>query len=236
MLFPIVLGQRQAPLPRRGSDRATSGSSAPGPSDPERSSWSTSRKRDTPAGKYVGHLHVDAGTGRVAPCRAGHRPGARDRDVHRHRRFDRARGRARRPTLAPAPRPPRRGHPSRGRALARPDDQDDRRRRPRHVRRADPGAALRLRAPKHAGRRGARHPGGDPHRRGRAPQQRRRRDRPPHRRPSPGRGGRSPDRRHAHRPRAGDRHGSHFRSLGTVGLRGVPGQWELFEASIGVSS
>ena len=26
-----------------------------------------------------------------------------------------------------------------------------------------------------------------------------------------------------------------FRSLGTVGLRGVPGQWELFEASIGVS-
>src|SRR6478672_2677290 len=27
-----------------------------------------------------------------------------------------------------------------------------------------------------------------------------------------------------------------FRSLGTVGLRGVPGQWELFEASIGVST
>ena len=26
-----------------------------------------------------------------------------------------------------------------------------------------------------------------------------------------------------------------FRSLGTVGLRGVPGEWELFEASIGVS-
>ena len=56
--------------------------------------------------------------------------------VHRHRRFDEARGRGGRPRLARAPRPPRCACAFMCRARRRSPGQDDRRRCPRHVRRA----------------------------------------------------------------------------------------------------
>ena len=54
------------------------------------------------------------------PPRAGPRPGAGHRSLHRHRRLDRARGRSRRPPLARAPRHAQRRGPRRARALRRP--------------------------------------------------------------------------------------------------------------------
>ena len=73
-------------------------------------------------------------TGHAARARA--RPHARDGDVHRHRRLDRARLGDGRPRLARADRAPRRADAARARAPSRPRGEDDGRRLPGDLRRA----------------------------------------------------------------------------------------------------
>ena len=73
-----------------------------------------------------GRLPVDARPDPVLPGGHGHRTGARDGAVHRHRRLDPRRGRARRSPVAPAARPPRPARPPGGRALAGSLHQVDR--------------------------------------------------------------------------------------------------------------
>ncbi len=116
---------------------------------------------------------------RASRPRAGSRPG--DRPLHRHRRLDRAGGRARRPPLDGAPRAPSRGRAAGARAVPRPRGRHRRRRLPRHLRRA--GARDPLRRAVRDGVRdlGPRAAGRAPHRRVRAPRRQGDRHRRSHR-------------------------------------------------------
>ena len=71
---------------------------------------------------------------------------ARHGALHRHRRLDGARGRARRPALARAARTPRPDGPARGRAPPGPGGEVDRRRPAGHLRRSGAGRPGRCRA------------------------------------------------------------------------------------------
>jgi dihydrofolate reductase len=127
---------------------------------------------------------------------------------------DRPRRGARGSSMAPTDRPARPGRARRDRPLPRPPHQDDRRRRPRDLRRADPCAPLRVRHDRVAGRRGARHPRRDPHRGDRDGRWRRRWDRRPHRVSAAGRGAGAHGRRHPDRSRPGDGRRPLLRTLG----------------------
>ena len=114
-----------------------------GAADPRRPLRRVSRAR-TPTAGSTRRRSTDVEeflTGRRR--RPGGRPRAGHRDVHRHRRLDRARLAARRRPLADAAGRAQRRRPRRARALARHRGQDDRRRVPGHVRR--PGARRALR-------------------------------------------------------------------------------------------
>ncbi len=127
---------------------------------------------------------------RRRPGRRDGRPRAGHCDVHRHRRLDHPRRRARRPALA---RPGRGARPARARppgALPRTRGQDDGRRLPRHLRRAGPGDPLRLRGPRCRAPARARAARGAAHRRVRDRRRRHPRDRGQHRRARRHRGGR----------------------------------------------
>ena len=87
---------------------------------------------------------------------ARRRPRARHRPVHRHRRLHREGCRARRPRVAPRPRSARHRVARGGRAVPRPLREVDRRRGPRDVRFAEPGAAVRARPERRAPRAGPR--------------------------------------------------------------------------------
>ena len=89
---------------------------------------------------------VDIRAGPKPPRGPGHGARPCDRAVHRHRRFHGPGSVARRPTLATAARPTRRGRPGRGQPLARAVHQIDRGRSAGDVRRADAGSALCIRA------------------------------------------------------------------------------------------
>ena len=129
----------------------------------------------------------------VRDRRAWHpRPRSRagDRDVHRHRPLDRARGEARRPSLARPDLRPRSSCRAADRGLPRTHDPQHRRRRVRVFRRAGAGDPLRAVAGRRRADARRRHPCRAAHRRVRA------------RRRRPGRGHR-PHRRADRRPRRG---------------------------------